>query len=190
MWQNGAVLARVLLAVTVFAASASAVQTTDGFLGRPLVEVARGGFFTTFKLAEVRRRMSGEFAQIVFQPPGPSSNHVRVVIRTNGEGEIRIIDAALDRVFVDGASRPLARDFVRGLLHDAIPPGDEASIGAFVKELSGAAPKQPSAAYEVFGGTRAEVRVAGKRTRVSLTNVGTGPTAVFRVSIQRAGASG
>jgi hypothetical protein len=183
-----AVLGRALLAITVFVASAPAVQTADGFLGRPLAEVARGDFFTTFKLAEVRRRMSGEFAQIVFQPPAPSSDHVRVVIRTNGEGEIRIIDAALDRAFVDGASRPLARDFVRVLLHDAIPPGDEASIGAFVKELSGAAPKQPSAAYEVFSGTRTQITAVGKRTRVTLTNVGTGPASVFRVSIQRAAA--
>ena len=181
------VRAAALTALCLAVLAVAPVQTGSGYLGRPLTEVVKTEFFTTFKIGEIRRRVSGEFTQVVFEPPAPASDSVRLMIRTNGEGEVRVVDAAISRVFVEGSSASIARELVRGLLHDAVPPGDEPATAVFIKELAGSTPKSPSPAYQVFAGTRPEMFAVGKRTWVGLANIGEGPARVFRVSIRRAG---
>ena len=165
-------------------------QAERGFLNRELPDLIKTEFFTTYKLTEVRRRSSGEFSQVVFQPEGPHRDQVHVFIRVNGEGETRIVDAALNRSFVDGAASAAARDFVRAFLREGLPPGDHADIDLLVKELGGGALERGSRGYEVFAGRQSELTVTGKRTRVTLTNVGAGPARSLRVSLHRAGAGG
>jgi hypothetical protein len=162
-------------------------QAERGFLRRELSELVKSEFFTTYKLAEVRRRSSGEFSQVVFQPTGPHRDQVRLFIRVNGEGETRIVDAALNRSFIDSPAAAAARDFVRALLRDGVPRGDHADIDTLVTELAGGPLERGSRAYEVVAGRQAAVTVPGTRTRVTLANVGEGAARVLRISLHRAG---
>ena len=164
----------------------AAPQAGAGFLGRELPDLVKTEFFTTHKLAAVRRRSSGEFAQVVFQPDGPFRDHVRLVVRVNGEGETRIVDAAFDRSFLDGSTSGQARDFVRALLREGIPRGDAPDVDTVVKELSGAPLERGSQLYEVVAGRRADITITGTRTRVTAANVGAGADRVLRISLHRA----
>ena len=174
--------------IALFLALAVTVQPdAAGFLGRELTDVVKTPFFTTYKLAEVRRRSSGEFSQVVFQPDGPLRDHVQLFGRVNGEGETRIIDAAIDRAFIDGADAAAARGFVMALLRDGMPKGDEPAIDALLGELAGAPRERGSLAYEVFAGRQPALTASGKRTRVTLSNVGAGAARALRISLHRAG---
>ena len=178
-----------MLALLIGLAIGALPQARSGFLDRELTDVIKNEFFTAFKLSEVRRRSSGEAAQVLFQPALPFRNQVRVFVRTNGEGETRGIDALLDRAFVDGSTSAVARDFVGLLLREGVARGDDAAIDTLVKELGGAALEKGSPAYEVFAGRQSELTTSGKRVRVSLTNVAQGASRLLRISLQASSAS-
>ena len=178
----------MLLALLCLAVAAQP-QAEKGLLGRELAEVIKNEFFTTHKLAEVRRRSSGEINQVVFQPAGPNRDQIRVFVRTNGEGETRTIDVVLHRSFVDGSTGAAARELVRSLLLAAVPRGDDPGIDALVKELAGGPLDRGSPAYEVVAGRQPEFATPGKQVRVSLTNIGQGPSRVLRISLNRGAAA-
>ena len=177
-----------MLALLICLAIGALPQVRTGLLDRELADVIKNEVFTAFKLSEVRRRSSGEAAQVVFQPSGPFRDQVRVFVRTNGEGETRSIDAVLDRAFVDGSTSAVARGFVGVLLREGVARGDDAAIDMLVKELGGASLEKGSAAYEVFAGRQPEFTTSGRRVRVSLTNLAQGPSRLLRISLQPAGA--
>lgn len=177
-----------MLALLICLVIGALPQARTGLLDRELADVIKNEFFTAFKLSEVRRRSSGEAAQVVFQPAGPFRDQVRVFVRTNGEGETRSIDAVLDRAFVDGSTSAVAREIVRVLLREGVARGDDAAIDVLVKELGAASLEKGSPAYEVFAGRQPEVTTSGRRVRVSLTNLAQGASRLLRISLQSAGA--
>jgi len=178
-----------MLPLIMWLALAAVPQSGQGFLNRDFTDVVKTEFFTAFRLAEVRRRFSGEFEHVVLEPAAPLREHVRMMIRLNGEGETRIIDVTIDRGFIDGETSTAARDFVRRFLSAGIPKGDDPAIDTLVKELSGGPIEKGSRAYEVFAGRQETITVGGKRTRLTLSNGGQGAARLLRLSLHRAPAN-
>lgn len=182
-----ALLANLVVAGLVFAASPYAAGTAGGFLGRPLLEVEQQSFFKEFQLAELAKRWTPYGAEVVVFKPKQPTVHFEIAVTVDKADRVLAVQLWLRRTFLDeGSGETVARQVVEKFLRE-VPPsedvrrlddladeiqhGDAAGHGAVGGDQSkGGQPANPSAGYLAFMGKRGTYQQALGESRLQILN--------------------
>ena len=163
-------------------------------LGQELHQARDTWFFQWFHLQRQTARRDAEGGLIRFGPQGGAfRNKVVLDLAVDGVGAIASMTLGLERAFVDDADDgPYARDIAQAFLRAALPPADAVQARALADEVAAlettADGQQPSEAYAVYLGEKAENTLESDYgALVSLANLGIDGTDWLLISVRRKG---
>ncbi len=185
-----AFLTAAILIGAGLATTASADDPPAGFLGQPLAEVLKSGFFNWFNLVETATKPNADGGRTVsYKPSGPRFHQLTTVAATvDSSGVVRRIDLVLLRSFIDSPKdMPFASDIAKSFLGDAPPAPDASELKTLTAEIeyrpqsSGTVivgpgykkpdlPETSSAGYETYAGARPSYRQMLGHSELAMTN--------------------
>lgn len=196
------VLVPALALAVVLIAHSSAFA--GGFLGEPIAQVERSGFFGWFSLEKTAERPGAGGTRIItFQPSGAKFHDLARVEATLGRDQrIVEIDLVLARSFVESSSDGIfANDIAKSFLRAAVPDSDAGAVADLADEIEASAttdrpllegphapvtrPTEPSPGFLVFLGRRDSYQLTLSTASLALGNFDSARGRELRISFTR-----